>query len=176
MKIGEKHLQRGDKGAKVEELQLRLAGFRGTIWDGDFGPGTELQVMAFQKDYMNIKTPTGIVNGDTFTALDQFAQKFSIDSEAIKCPCGVCDGFGQNRFKNKYQAGKSHIEAFYRYKYPGIHKAILNSFRAAQFYASQAGYMIFLIRPAVTAAGSTMNKRTGKAPTTWARRWTLIFR
>lgn len=42
MKIGEKPLQRGDKGANVEELQLRLAGFRGTVWDGDFGPGTEL--------------------------------------------------------------------------------------------------------------------------------------
>lgn len=142
MKFGEKPLQRGDKGTDIEELQLHLAGFRGTVWDGDFGPGTELQVMTFQKDYMNMETPTGIVNDDTFAALDQFEQKFSIDFEAIKCSCGVCDGFGQNRFKNKYQAGKSNIEAFYRYEYPGIHKAILNSFKAAQFYASQAGYDI----------------------------------
>jgi len=142
MKFGERTLQRGSKGADVEELQLRLAGFRGTVWDGDFGPGSELQVMTFQKDYMNVGSPTGIVNKDTYAALNEFAQTYTIDFKTAKCPCGECDGFGKNRFKNKYRTGKPRIEAFHRYEYPGIHKAILNAYRAAQFYASQAGFDI----------------------------------
>lgn len=142
MKFGERTLQRGEKGADIEELQLRLAGFRGTVWDGDFGPGTELQVITFQKDYMDMKTPTGIVSDDTLAAIHRFAQTYSINFETLKCPCGECDGFGQNRFRNKYQTGKPKIEAYYRYEYPGIHKAVLNTFRAAQFYATQAGFDI----------------------------------
>jgi len=41
MECGERELKRGSKGPDVAELQLRLAGFRGTVPDGDFGPGTE---------------------------------------------------------------------------------------------------------------------------------------
>jgi len=41
-------LQKGQLGDDVVELQLRLAGFRGTLLDGDFGPGTELQAKVFQ--------------------------------------------------------------------------------------------------------------------------------
>jgi hypothetical protein len=39
MAFGEKGIQRGDKGADVTELQLKLSGFRGTVRDGFFGPG-----------------------------------------------------------------------------------------------------------------------------------------
>lgn len=142
MKFGEKTLQRGNKGPDVEVLQLLLAGFLGTDWDGDFGPGTELQVMAFQQDYMKMNAPPGIVSDETFTAIRHFAQTYSIDFEKIKCLCGECNGYGKNRFKNKYRTGKPKIETYYRYEYPGIHKAILNTFRAAQFYADQAGFDI----------------------------------
>ena len=45
MQYGERELKRGCKGPDVVELQTRLAGFRGTMPDGDFGPGTERQVM-----------------------------------------------------------------------------------------------------------------------------------
>ena len=62
MAFGSKQLKRGDKGKDVVELQLRLAGFRGTTWDGDFGPGTELQVIAFQRDYMKRANPSGKVD------------------------------------------------------------------------------------------------------------------
>ena len=55
MIFGDRNLQDGDKGADVAELQLRLAGFLGTVWDGDFGPNTEKQVKAFQQDYMKPK-------------------------------------------------------------------------------------------------------------------------
>lgn len=34
-----------------------------------------------------------------------------------------------------------------RYEYPGIHKVILNTFRAAQFYANQAGHDISYVTP-----------------------------
>ena len=42
-------LKRGDKGADVVELQMRLAGFRGTVPDSDYGPGTELQVVTLDR-------------------------------------------------------------------------------------------------------------------------------
>jgi hypothetical protein len=57
----------------------------------------------------------------------------------LACPCGVCGGFGLGRFKNQYGASASKIERLHRYEYPGIHKAILHTFRAAQFYARQSG-------------------------------------
>ena len=52
MTYGDSILKKGGKGDDVVELQMHLAGFRGTVPDGDFGPGTELQVVKFQKDYM----------------------------------------------------------------------------------------------------------------------------
>ena len=135
-----KNLARGDSGAGVTELQLRLAGFRGTYWDGSFGPGTELQVIAFQRDYMGMESPDGVVGRNTFKALKQFARDYPIRFAKLKCPCGECAGFGQGRFKGKYRSGKNPVERFHRYEYPGIHKAILNTFRAAQFYLDQAGF------------------------------------
>ena len=50
---GDRELKRGLRGADVTELQMRLAGFRGTLPDGIYGSGTELQVVAFLQDYMN---------------------------------------------------------------------------------------------------------------------------
>ena len=58
-------LERGSSGAAVVELQLRLAGFRGTLWDGDCGGGTELQVQAFQRDFMGSSAPSGVVDAAT---------------------------------------------------------------------------------------------------------------
>jgi hypothetical protein len=57
MAFGEKDIQRRDKSTDIAELQLKLSWFRGTVWDGNFGPGSELQVMAFQRDVMKITTP-----------------------------------------------------------------------------------------------------------------------
>ncbi len=119
MNFGAKAMLRGNKGSEVEELQIRLSGFRGTTRDGDFGPGTELQVVAFQRDYMEMTKPTGIVGDETFSALKRFSQEFPIDFKKLKCPCGQCDGFGQNRFNGKYRTGKSKVEAYHRREYPG---------------------------------------------------------
>ena len=47
MTYGESVLKKGSEGDDVVELRMRLADFRGTVPDGDFGPGTELQVVKF---------------------------------------------------------------------------------------------------------------------------------
>ena len=138
MAFGDSTLKRDDKGGGVIELQLRLAGFRGTLWDGDFGPGTELQVVCFQRDYMRESRPSGKVDSATFDALFEFEDEYPVPVALVRCPCGRCDGFGQGRFKDRYAGAK--IERNYQYEYPGIHKAILHSFRGAAFYLERAGF------------------------------------
>jgi len=139
MLFGSQILCKGETGPTVAELQLRLAGFRGTCWDGVYGPGTELQVITFQRDYMKMDNPSGIVAEDTFEALDRFAQEFVIDFSALACPECQCQGFGKNRFHHQYIRGKPRTEQYHKCEYPGVHKAILHTYRAAQFYAKQKG-------------------------------------
>lgn len=140
MSISSKNLIRGDSGKEVRDLQLRLAGFRGTFWDGQFGPGTELQIISFQRDYMEMVSPDGVVGPNTIKALKQFARDYPIRFAKLKCPCGTCEGFGQARFKNRYRNDRKGLERYHRYEYSGIHKAILNTFRAAQFYLHKEGF------------------------------------
>jgi len=140
MAFGDKTLRRGASGEDVAELQLRMAGFRGTAWDGDFGPGTELQVMTFQREVMNDQNPDGIVGQQTFRALQQFIQEYPIDFEKLKCSCGSCDGFGNGLHKGEYRTGKPEVERYYLYEYPGIHKAILHTCRAVLFYSDRLGF------------------------------------
>ncbi len=130
-------LARGARGTAVQELQLRLAGFRGTTWDGIFGAGTELQVVAFQRDFMKIPEPNGMVEVETINALNAFAGKYPLDFGAIQCRCGECGSFGQNRFAGQYRPGKPEIEAYHQREYPGMHKAILHSYRTLCFYAGE---------------------------------------
>ena len=138
VKLGRAVLERGATGTEVAELQIRLAGFRGTIWDGEFGAGTELQVRTFQRDYMGLAEPTGVADPETFRALQRLANTYSIDFEKVACPCGQCGGYGQGQFANQFREGKPEIEAFHNREYPGVHKAILHSFRAARFYAESS--------------------------------------
>ena len=163
VKFGDRILKIRNKGKDVEELQLRLAGFLGTVWDGNFGPKTKKQVLMFQKEFMEMTSPTGIVDQDTFKALDQFAEQFPIDFDLLLCKSkaegveGVCacsgQGFGQNRFRKIYtkasapreitwsRTGKNTMrERRHQYEYPGIHKAILHTFRAFLFFAPKAGF------------------------------------
>lgn len=106
MQYGERVIERRHHGPDVEELQLRLAGFRGTVPDGDFGAGTELQVTKFQQDYMKMAQPTGIADRATLEAIDAFAEQYPIDFQALRCTCGGCEGWGQGRFKGQYRAGQ----------------------------------------------------------------------
>ncbi len=139
MSFGDNELRRDMDGPEVQELQLRLAGFRGTIWDGDFGPGTELQVMTFQKEFMGETDPDGIVGEKTFAALNGFKEKYDVNPDKLLCPCGECNGFGNGRFSGQYRKGKPEIEAYHKREYPGVHIAVIESYRAARFYAEQAG-------------------------------------
>jgi hypothetical protein len=127
-------LRRDTKGPDVQELQMRLAAFRGTVPDGDFGPGTELQVRKFQEHFMQMPQPSGVVDGDTFRAIDSFADRFPIDFRGLLCPCGVCRGFGQGRFKGRYNKSGSRLEAHHMYEYPGIHRMLLWAVRGLFFY------------------------------------------
>lgn len=138
-------LARGARGAAVEDLQLQLAGFRGTLWDGEFGPGTELQVVTFQRDVMGMPSPSGVVDAETRAALRRFAVAHPIDFARLRCPCGTCGGFGQDRFAGEYQPGMPATEAYHRREYPGIHRAILHALRAATFYAARAGHGLPLL-------------------------------
>lgn len=142
MQYGQRVLQRNQNGDDVEELQIRLSGFRGTFPDGDFGPGTELQVVTFQKDFMKMARPSGIVDSNTLLAIDDFAQQFPIDFNALKCPCQQCSGFGQERFKGKYRSGKPKLEMYYLYEYPGVHRLLLWAARAVFFYAPEYRFTI----------------------------------
>jgi hypothetical protein len=129
-------LTRGSRGRQVEALQLALAGFRGTLPDGDFGPGTELQVRQFERDYMG-RTPTGIADRPLIAALQRFAKQYPIDFKALRCPCGDCGGFGRSRGRGEYLAGQPRVEAFHQYEYPGIHRMLLWAYRGAMFYVEQ---------------------------------------
>lgn len=134
MTFGTDNLSKGSKGDAVVELQLRLAGFKGTVWDGDFGPKTELQVKAFQQDYMGIAEPDGIAGERTYAALDIFSQAHAPDFGRLVCTCNGCWGFGNGQFKGKY-TGNDKKERYHKYEYPGIHKAIIHSYTALRFYS-----------------------------------------
>jgi hypothetical protein len=138
---GDRVLARGSKGRDVAELQLRLAGFRGTVPDGDFGPATERQVRTFQRDYMRV-APDGIAGGDTLRAIDRFADAYPIDFAALRCPCGECGGFGRGRYKRSYLPGRPKVEAYYRYEYPGVHRMLLWAVRAVFFYLPEHRFTV----------------------------------
>ena len=137
MEYGKRVLQRGAEGPDVTELQIRLAGFAGGGPDGDFGPGTERQVIAFQRDFMKMPKPTGIVARATFSAIDRLADKYPFDFKKLKCPCGKCGGFGRGKFKGQYRAGTAQDEKSYLYEYPGMHRMLLWAVRGVYHYLSE---------------------------------------
>jgi hypothetical protein len=127
-------INRGCKGRDVQELQIRLSGFQGGVPDGDFGPGTERQVMVFQRDFMGLSQPNGEADMATLEALEVFAGQYPLPWEQLACPCGKCGGFGQSLGKGEYRAGKPSVEAYHQYEYPGIHRSLLWALRAIMFY------------------------------------------
>src|SRR5688500_910330 len=105
MEFGERRNDRGMRRVDDEELQMRFDGFHGTVPDGGFGPGTELQVVTFQDEYMHMRQPTGVVDQRTYTAIQRLAEEYPLDFNALRCPCGECAGFGRGRFKRVYMTG-----------------------------------------------------------------------
>jgi hypothetical protein len=113
---------------------------------------------------MNMANPTGVVDTNVYTALDIFANKFPIDFNALSCPSKKdsnnrtqpcpCGGFGQQRFKKVYLKSRRPMELYWsrsgndelresvhQYEYPGIHKAVLHTYRAFLFLASKSKYI-----------------------------------
>jgi len=129
-----RNITMGCDGQDVQELQIRLSGFEGGVPDGNFGPGTERSVIAFQRDYMQQSNPSGEGDMDTLQALGDFANQFPLKWTELACPCGQCAGFGQGQGQGEYRAGKPQAEAYHQYEYPGIHRSLLWALRAIMFY------------------------------------------
>jgi len=133
-------LKVGDTGPLIEELNIRLFGFGGTIvvgkkWD-EFTDKTAAAVKQFQRDYMGVPE-TGNACGGVLQALDEFLTKYPVSLSGMKCSCGKCTGFGHGYTTSekvemyKVPAKKTPYSGT---EYPGIHRALIWSFRAALFY------------------------------------------
>lgn len=130
----------GDKGTLVEELNIRLIGFGGTVSASIpldvFTNRTKAAVMQFQKDYMGT-LPTGNVCGPTLAALDAFLIQFPIDLATMKCRCNRCSGFGHEFTDSsgaKIFLDKERRKPIPGTEYPGIHRTLPWALRAAIFY------------------------------------------
>lgn len=151
--FGEKIIQVGDTGPAIKELQIRLSGFKfATVPDNIFSDKTKITVMSFQRDYMKIK-PSGIVDRQTFLAINNFALQFPIFDnpeylDILQCPCSdtVCQntysGFGHNDNSGIYRDNKPHVEAYHKKEYFGIHRSLLWAFRAILFYNPQYTFTV----------------------------------
>ncbi len=142
---GEKFcIKKGDSGSIVKELNIRLAGFGGSLPTEEFTDKTEQVVMQFQRDYMKVPE-TGKVCGNLLRAVDDFGRKYVMPFNKIKCRCGRCPGFGRNKFSEQAQ-DSSIPERYRKYEYPGIHRSVYWATKAIMFYfqnqESQYGYKI----------------------------------
>lgn len=159
----ERPLKFRDSGEDVVELQLILAGFSGTDWDGFFGQNTEKSVKQFQHHFMGLQNPSGIADFITLHALRDFNNTFQFDFDDLKCTCGLCGGFGYSKNQGVYLKGKPQVEAYYQYEYPGIHKAILYSYKACIFYAKRNNFPTPVINCGYRC--SENNKQHGRTST-----------
>lgn len=130
----------GDKGPLIEELNIRLMGFGNTIsaptaWN-EYTAKTEGAVKQFQRDYMGV-AETGKVCGAFLFGLDDFRVKYPVHLAQMKCQCGKCDGFGNGQLDSALAGvftDAQHKKPRPGVEYPGMHRALLWSFRAALFY------------------------------------------
>ena len=124
----------GDKGDLVEEINIRLTGFGGTVSPpqalNEFTSQTEKAVRQFQRDYMGV-AETGKVCGPELRAIDDFLSKYPVNISSMKCPCGKCDGFG-NAKVGTYKSDKKKLSRFF--ENPGINRRLFWAFRAVLFY------------------------------------------
>lgn len=132
--IGQYCIKKGDTGKIVEELNIRLAGFGGTVPEDKFTDRTEKAVKQFQRDYMKVEQ-TGKVCGKTLKAIDAFKKKYSMKFSSFKCPCNTkdCDDFGNGLYAKEYNDAKIK-EKRRKYEYPGIHRNLGWVYRALRFY------------------------------------------
>lgn len=132
--VGQYCIKKGDKGKIVEEINIRLAGFGGTVPEDKFTDRTEKAVKQFQRDYMKVEQ-TGKVCGKTLKAIDAFKKKYGMKFSSFKCPCNTkdCDDFGNGLYAKEYNDAKIK-EKRRKYEYPGIHRNLGWVYRALRFY------------------------------------------
>ena len=127
-------LKKGDRGRLVEEVNIRLTGFGGTVPSDEFTSLTEAAVKQFQRDYMGVP-PTGRVCGNTIIALDKFRAETMVDIDRafgkIKCTCGNCMGFGSGAHHNDPYPRNAASD---REEYPGIHRSLIWMMKSMYFY------------------------------------------
>ena len=125
----------GDKGDLVEEINIRLTGFGGTISPpkalNEFTSQTENAVKRFQKDYMGV-AETGKVCGPELRAIDDFMSKYPVNISSMKCDCGKCDGFGNAKVGSYNLGPPKGVVAFF--ENTGINRRLFWAFRAVLFY------------------------------------------
>ena len=127
--------RKGDKGRAIQEINLRLAGFGGVLPRYEYTDETIMAVKQFQRDYMNMSSPTGEVDSATMEKIDEFSKKYRENVNNYKCKCKKCGGFGQGRYRGEYIS--SHSEKFYKYEYPGMHQSLLWAVSASRFYLTK---------------------------------------
>jgi hypothetical protein len=127
-------LKKGDKGPVVEELNIRLSGFGGGTPKDVFDDETESKVKQFQQEWMKKESSSGILDSETASAIDAFADAYPLDINIFRCKCGKCQGFGNGRHKGEY-SGSSKSESRHKYEYPGIHRSLAWALRGIEFRA-----------------------------------------
>src|SRR4029079_8463609 len=94
-----------------------------------------------QRDFMQMDLPHGRADADTMAAIDRFAAAYPVDFAQLRCRGGTCSGCGRGLYKGQYSYS-SHVEAYNMYEYPGIHRMLLWSYRAAMHYAKAKGWRL----------------------------------
>jgi len=167
----------GDVGKVVFEINMRLSGFGGMLPTEEFTELTKKGVEQFQRDYMKMPEPTGVVDNDTLDAIEEFSEKWCENLSDYSCLCNAsgskvkqkdrCSGYGKG-LKNER---------------PGIHRSLLWGMSALKYYFSQqteykfrqisAGYRCTADneakgRPTINHMGSAVdmqfNYNNGKVP------------
>lgn len=116
------------KGELIREINIRLAGFGGALPSNEFTELTKKCIKQFQRDYMGVEE-TGKICGSLLVALDKFYYEYPVSSFMgnIACPCGKCNGYGNNRRNVKSGSNDAN-------EYPGIHRSVIWILKALNFY------------------------------------------
>ncbi|WP_336722459.1 LysM peptidoglycan-binding domain-containing protein [Acinetobacter soli] len=158
------------KSELIREVNIRLAGFGGALPTDEFTDLTAKCIKQFQRDYMGVPE-TGKICGSVLVALDKFRDEYGISPyfESMKCPCGVCSGFGSARsgnftFESYKKSTKQYIEVSqFANEYKGMHRSLIWAFKAMMFYFKKmnnpSGYKIVSISSGYRCIDNNRKKR-----------------
>ncbi|MGN5764504.1 MULTISPECIES: LysM peptidoglycan-binding domain-containing protein [Acinetobacter] len=158
------------KSELIREVNIRLAGFGGALPTDEFTELTAKCIKQFQRDYMGVPE-TGKICGSVLAALDKFRDEYGIAPffDSMKCPCGVCSGFGKGRNDNfefeSYQKSSGRYIKVTRpaHEYKGMHKSLIWGLKAMLFYfkkiANPNGYKITGISSGYRCIDNNWKKR-----------------